>query len=135
MIRVKVQPLVSSTIDWAEDDEGGLPSIVGLQAKFRTSGTATPAEDLPPGPATEESLPVVDSVDKRNESVPREESDGFTQARAGRVRGRGGRGDRGVFRGGFRGNGDFRGERGFRVRGSFRGTDRGLFLLFSLFFI
>ncbi|KAJ7084352.1 hypothetical protein B0H15DRAFT_939982 [Mycena belliarum] len=107
----------SAAIDWAADDEeGGLPPIAGLHAKFGTSGSATPVvveehqtNGHAPAPA----------------ATPVEEDDGFTQARGrGRARGsRGGErgGDRGGYRGGFRG-----GERGFRggdrgARGGYRG--------------
>ncbi|KAJ6609881.1 hypothetical protein B0H10DRAFT_2177981 [Mycena sp. CBHHK59/15] len=96
----------NSALDWAADDEeGGLPPIAGLHAKFGTSGTATPV--------------VVEELQTNGHTSPTpapaaEEDDGFTQAR-GRGRARGGfrgsdrGGDRGGFRGGFRG-----GERGFR---------------------
>lgn len=35
-------PVEGEPIDWAADDEDGLPSIAGLHAKFGTSGSATP---------------------------------------------------------------------------------------------
>ncbi|KAH8995606.1 hypothetical protein EDB92DRAFT_1845000 [Lactarius akahatsu] len=127
-------PLSSSgNFDWAEDEEGGLPSIAGLQAKFgTTSETPSPADGLQTIPDTNlaENSPVDD--------------DGFTQARGGRGRSRGDRGssrggrggdrggyrggDRGGFRGGFRGErGSRGGERGFRGRGNgeWRGDERG----------
>ncbi|KAJ7045476.1 hypothetical protein C8F04DRAFT_1064898 [Mycena alexandri] len=108
----------NAALDWAADDEeGGLPPIAGLHAKFGTSGTATPVveEELQTNghnaPAAAEAAPA---------TAP-EEDDGFTQAR-GRGRARGSRGgerlDRGGFRGGFRGN-----DRGFRGGGG--GGERG----------
>ncbi|KAF8876704.1 hypothetical protein CPB84DRAFT_1752363 [Gymnopilus junonius] len=39
--------VTNGPLDWAADDEGGLPSIAGLQAEFGTSGSATPAEATP----------------------------------------------------------------------------------------
>ncbi|KAI0041002.1 hypothetical protein FA95DRAFT_1683471 [Auriscalpium vulgare] len=65
----------SGAFDWA-DDEGGLPPIAGLHAKFGTSGTPSPAEparDIPPaapeasGPASANGSALVDE-------------DGFVQA-------------------------------------------------------
>ncbi|KAH9045101.1 hypothetical protein EDB84DRAFT_1674410 [Lactarius hengduanensis] len=120
-------PLSSSgNFDWAEDEEGGLPSIAGLQAKFgTTSETPSPAD----GPQT-----IPDTNLAENSPV---EDDGFTQARGGRGRSRGDRvpsrggrgGDRGGYRGGDRGGfrGGFRGERGSRggERGGFRGRGNG----------
>ncbi|KAJ7096359.1 hypothetical protein C8R44DRAFT_375950 [Mycena epipterygia] len=107
----------NAALDWAADDEeGGLPPIAGLHAKFGTSGTATPV--------------VVEELETNGHTPPApaapEEDDGFTQAR-GRGRARGFRGsDRGGERGGYRGG--FRGgERGFRgggdrgSRGGYRG--------------
>jgi hypothetical protein len=141
----------NSTIDWADDDEGGLPPIANLQAKFGTSGTASPevADEVP-----ETSVSVVngDPNNDPDHATQREEDDGFTEARG---RGRGGRGaprgnnrgfyrdggyrggdregDRGGYRGGAHGGdrGGFRGDRGgFRGRGE-RGGERGMdFLLF-----
>lgn len=116
----------SSTIDWA-DDEGGLPSIANLQAKFGTSGSATPeVADEVPEPAV--------NGDPNDDPAQREEDDGFTEAK-GRGRGRGAprgghrgfhrEGDRGGYRGPHGDRGGFRG--GFRGgdRGSFRGGERG----------
>ncbi|KAF8800281.1 hypothetical protein BYT27DRAFT_7200473 [Phlegmacium glaucopus] len=115
----------NSTLDWA-DDEGGLPSIAGLHAKFGTSGSATPAEVADEVPET--SNPDVNGHENGDPVVQREEDDGFTQAR-GRGRGRGTfRGsERGGHRGGYRGDGGERG--GYRGgdRGGFRGGDRGGF--------
>jgi len=115
----------SGNFDWAEDDEGGLPSIAGLQAKFGTSGTPSPAntpQDIPDTSAAEATPSPVDG------NLPADD-DGFTQARGGRARQRGDRGyrggrggDRGGFRGGFRGG--HRGERG-GSRGGERGSYRG----------
>ncbi|PPQ63740.1 hypothetical protein CVT24_004249 [Panaeolus cyanescens] len=136
----------NSTIDWAADDEQGLPSIAGLHAKFGTSGSATPAEPAevssePPaapqvnGEAHAEVVPAA-------AAAPEEEDDGFTQARGGRGR-RGGqrghdghghhRGHRGGYRGGERGGfrggerGGFRGGHRGEHRGEHRGGDRGGF--------
>ncbi|KAF8160611.1 hypothetical protein B0H34DRAFT_697356 [Crassisporium funariophilum] len=116
--------LDNSTLNWA-DDEGGLPSIASLQATYKTSGSATPAE------VAEEVLetPVPDANGHANgHAAPQqEEDDGFTQARGGRGRGRG----QGQFRGGERGHRGFhRGGRGGPPggdRGGFRGGDRGNF--------
>ncbi|KAH9083766.1 hypothetical protein EDB83DRAFT_43884 [Lactarius deliciosus] len=108
-------PLSSSgNFDWAEDEEGGLPSIAGLQAKFgTTSETPSPADGPPTIPDTNlaENSPV--------------EDDGFTQARGGRGRSRGDRGSRGGFRGERGSRGGERG--GFRGRGNgeWRGDERG----------
>jgi hypothetical protein len=104
----------SGNFDWAEDEGGGLPSIAGLQAKFGTSDTPSPAnvpEDIPDSDAAGTTpMPANDSL-----SV---DDDGFTQARGGRGRQRGDRGFRGG-RGGERG--------GFRSsdRGGFRGGFKG----------
>jgi len=120
----------SGNFDWAEDDEGGLPPIAGLQAKFGTSQTPSPAhtpkEISDAGPADATASPVDGNVPTND--------DGFTHARGGRGRPRGDRGprggrggERGAFRGGgFRGG--YRGERGGSrggERGSFRGRGNG----------
>ncbi|KAJ7218099.1 hypothetical protein GGX14DRAFT_439752 [Mycena pura] len=99
---VAVDETSNAAINWADEDEGGLPPIAGLHAKFGTSGSATPvvADEF-----------QTDAAAAEPASAPAEE-DGFTQAR-GRGRARGG------FRGGERG-----GERG-GYRGGFRGGDRG----------
>jgi len=76
---------MSGAIDWADDDGSGLPSIAGLQAKFGTSGTATPVEGLPSGPNPEEPPQTLNGTDTRNETPP-QEGDGFTQALSGRGR-------------------------------------------------
>ncbi|KAF8971169.1 hypothetical protein BDZ97DRAFT_1693864 [Flammula alnicola] len=114
----------NAPIDWAADDEGGLPSIAGLHAEFGTSGSATPAEAVEQS-QEEAAAPAVNGhVDGEENHT---EDDGFTQARG---RGRGGRGsfrgERGGQRGGFRGGerGGFRGGRGGE-RGGFRGGERG----------
>ncbi|KAJ7901792.1 hypothetical protein B0H14DRAFT_2668455 [Mycena olivaceomarginata] len=108
----------NAALDWAaEDEEGGLPSIAGLHAKFGTSGSATPvvAEELQTNGHTANAEPPVAAPAA---AQAQEEDDGFTQAR-GRGRARGFRGnERGTDRGGFRGG--FRGDRGFRG-----GGDRG----------
>ncbi|KAI0305520.1 hypothetical protein B0F90DRAFT_1698692 [Multifurca ochricompacta] len=107
----------SGNFDWAEDEEGGLPSIAGLQAKFGTSEAPSPvnAPQSIPDTNPEETTPA-----PVNGSLPVDD-DGFTQARGGRGRQRGDRGfrggrggERGAFRGGDRGSfrGGFKGERG-----------------------
>ncbi|KAJ7462251.1 hypothetical protein B0H11DRAFT_102090 [Mycena galericulata] len=121
----------NAALDWAADDEeGGLPPIAGLHAKFGTSGSATPVvvEELQTNGHTAVTAPIPAAT---------EEDDGFTQARGrGRARGsRGGErgGERGGFRGGFRGGerglrgGGERGSRGgYRGRGEWRGDgERG----------
>jgi hypothetical protein len=101
------EPLAASgNFDWAEDEEGGLPSIAGLQAKFGTSETpsANVPQDIPDTNAAR-ATPV-----PANGGLPGD--DGFMQARGGRGRQRGDRG--------------FRGGRGGE-RGSFRSSDRGAF--------
>ncbi|KAH7913449.1 hypothetical protein BJ138DRAFT_1146015 [Hygrophoropsis aurantiaca] len=108
-------------LDWA-DEEGGLPSIAGLQATFAPSGSATPVVQT----VEIASLPPAAPINGATPPPPHTEDDGFTQPRGGRNRGRGFRGERGGPRGGFRGNdrGGFRGgDRGFR--GGNRGGDRG----------
>jgi len=115
---------VSGNFDWADEDEGGLPPIAGLQAKFGTSKTPSPADtpqDIQDTNPTEVTLSPVDG------SLPAGE-DGFTQARGGRGRQRGDRGfrgGRGGERGGYRGGprGGFRGGE----RGGSRGGERGSF--------
>ncbi|TFK74065.1 hypothetical protein BDN72DRAFT_790127 [Pluteus cervinus] len=102
-------PTTTDAIDWA-DDEGGLPSIAGLHAKFGTSGSATPNED---GHAA----PSAGHVNGHHGGDARlVDEEGFTQLQRNnnRGRGRGPRGD-GRGRGGYRG-GD---------RGGYRGGDRG----------
>lgn len=117
----------SGNFDWAEDEGGGLPSIAGLQARFGTSETPSPADGSQSIPDTN---PTDVATSPANGNVP-VDADGFTQARGvrGRPRGergfssRGGRGgERGPYRGGDRGGfrGGFRGE-----RGGHRGGERG----------
>ncbi|KAF9526524.1 hypothetical protein CPB83DRAFT_857672 [Crepidotus variabilis] len=133
-------PAEAGPLDWAAEDEHGLPPIAGLHAEFGTSGSATPAEqDVTPEAAHETANGHADSHGNPHGEV----DDGFVtpggRARGGRGRGghRGGerghghrgefRGFRGESRGGFRGeHGGFRGEHGgFRgEHGGFRG-DRG----------
>ncbi|CAL1707036.1 unnamed protein product [Somion occarium] len=114
----------NGAINWADEDEGGLPSIAGLHAKF---GTETQVQ--PPSPTA----PVSGVHHVNGGALP--EEDGFTSAARGRGRGRGahrgdrgsfrGRGgDRGGFRGGERGRGGFRSDRGGE-RGGFRGERGG----------
>ncbi|THH30929.1 hypothetical protein EUX98_g3250 [Antrodiella citrinella] len=100
-------------INWADEEDGGLPSIAGLQAKFGTpDGTLTPS---PPTPAPQTPQPHMEQLN----NGPTVDDDGFVSAQ--RARGsRGRRGFRGGDRGGFRGN--FRGD-----RGAYRGGDRGVF--------
>lgn len=126
----------SGSIDWAEEGDSDLPSLVGLHAKFGTSGTATPAESSPPPASQPEGKSPVSPTVNGNGTVPQEDDDGFTQAgRGGRGRRggdgsyksnfRGDRGDRGGYRAVPRGRGGDRGYRGDRgFRGGFRG-DRG----------
>ncbi|KAJ6499337.1 hypothetical protein C8R45DRAFT_112897 [Mycena sanguinolenta] len=94
----------NAALDWAADDEeGGLPSIAGLHAKFGTSGSATPVvveevEELQTNGHAANAEPSMEAP-----APAHEEDDGFTQAR-GRGRARGLRGnERGMERGGFRG--------------------------------
>ena len=126
------EPLASATIDWAADDDEGLPSLPSLHAKFGTSGSATPVTPAGETLAEVAEEPAVNGFDNRV-STPIED-EGFTQAR-GRARGRGSRprgfrgGERGGrgFRGGDfrgRGRGEWRGE-GHRGRRGGRGGDRG----------
>ncbi|KAF7321263.1 TMP-TENI-domain-containing protein [Mycena kentingensis (nom. inval.)] len=120
----------NAAIDWADEDEGGLPSIASLHSKFGTSGSATPvvADEL----QTNGHVPI--ATPAATVSAPVEEDDGFTTAR-GRGRARGFRGgERGGERGGFRGGrggdrgyrGGERGRGGYRGRGEWRGDgERG----------
>lgn len=134
-------------IDWAADDEGGLPPIANLQATFG-SGSATPAVVEPevaaiPGPtgladvkqplASEEAHSPNGHAHHHHPhhhhhhhaQGATEEDDGFQMwgRGSGRARGRGG------FRGGHSENGErggFRGGfRGGEGRGGFRGGFRG----------
>lgn len=115
----------SGNFDWAEDEEGGLPPIAGLQAKFGTSETPSPADGS-------QSIPDTNPTDVAT-SPANGNDDGFMQARGGRGRPRGERGfsrggrggERGHYRGGDRGGdrGGFRG--GFRGERGHRGGERG----------
>ncbi|TFK54356.1 hypothetical protein OE88DRAFT_1717542 [Heliocybe sulcata] len=113
-------PAVDEGVNWADDEEGGLPSLAGLHAKFGTSGTGTPAEE-----SASPAEAAVPSDGPHGNGAPQPGEDGFVPTRGGR--GRGGRG-RGGDRGGFRGRGGdrggFRGGEG-RGRGGFRGAFRG----------
>lgn len=133
-------------IDWANDD-GGLPEIESLQAKFASSGEATPnlapeaavADGWTPAePAAAEAY--TPPTTNGHAAGPVVDDDGFTEARRTRTtstrgggdRGFRGRGFRGGERGGYRGgrpDGEFRGRGGFRGgdrgRGEFRGRGRG----------
>ncbi|KAF7793779.1 hypothetical protein EIP86_004900 [Pleurotus ostreatoroseus] len=110
----------NGALNWADEDNGELPSIASLHDKFGSSATGTPAvvsEPLPPASAP------------APPTQPQPEDDGFQAAR-GRGTYRGGRGHRGGERGAYRGpfRGGDRGERGsYRGgRGAFRG-ERGAF--------
>ncbi|KAF5328837.1 hypothetical protein D9619_011689 [Psilocybe cf. subviscida] len=133
-------------IDWAADDEGGLPSIAGLQAEFGTSGSVTPAEPAAAPAAAPQAAAHAPAVNggaapAAAEDATAVEDDGFTQTQR-RGRGRGGHhrggerghGPRGGFRGGEgRGRGGFHGGEGRggfhggEGRGGFRGEGRGGF--------
>ncbi|THH05020.1 hypothetical protein EW146_g10014 [Bondarzewia mesenterica] len=76
---VEVPPSTTGNIDWA-DDEGGLPSIAGLHAKFGTSESPSPVEASAPQPPVPEVTPAPVNGNRIDE-------DGFTQARGGRGRG------------------------------------------------
>jgi len=107
---------VNGPIDWAADEEAGLPSIAGLQAEFGASGSATPV-DTDRAPAAVESVSAAEQTNgqangAQGTSGVGVDEEGFTQMKG---RGRGGRG-------GYRG-GD-RGHRGFH-QGHFRGGERG----------
>lgn len=128
------EPPQTGAIDWASEDDAGLPSIASLHTKFGTSGSATPvtAEVVQPAPEPSQAPASVNGHVAHAPSTPaQEDEDGFTQAKGTRGRGRGFRGngnDRGGFRGGFRG-GDRGGDRGGyrggdREHGGFRGGDR-----------
>jgi hypothetical protein len=111
---------VTGAIDWAAEDDAGLPSIASLHTKFGTSGSATPVTAEVVETAPEPSLGPVSPNGHvaHTPSTPAPDEDGFMQARGGRGRGRGFRGneqDRGGFRGGHRGG----------ERGGYRGGDRG----------
>ncbi|THH00884.1 hypothetical protein EW026_g1695 [Hermanssonia centrifuga] len=110
-----------ASLNWADEDDEGLPSIDSLHDKFGSSSTGTPAAEAEP-------LPVTPTA---SNGPAHQDDDGFQAATRGRGRGRGGfRGER-SFRGGPRGGerGGYRGgERGgFRggERGEFRGGERG----------
>lgn len=113
----------SGNFDWADEDEGGLPSIAGLQAKFGTSKSQSPADAPQDIPDTNPAEVIASPVDGSSPA----DDDGFTQARGGRGRQRGDRGfrgGRGGENGGHRGGGHHRG--GFRgERGGPRGGERG----------
>ncbi|EPQ57440.1 hypothetical protein GLOTRDRAFT_110573 [Gloeophyllum trabeum ATCC 11539] len=113
-------PAADEGVNWADDEESGLPSLAGLHAKFGTSGTGTPAEATQP---VEAEVPSGGPHANGVNGVPQPREDGFVPARGGRGRGRGFRGDRGGFRGRGGDRGGFRGEH--RGRGGFRGGFRG----------
>ncbi|KIK09725.1 hypothetical protein K443DRAFT_671049 [Laccaria amethystina LaAM-08-1] len=125
-----------ATLNWADSDDSGLPPIADVQAEFKASGSATPAEVEAP----EAVEPVVNGTNHVEAPHRQEDDDGFTtQARGGRGRGgrgghrghggHGGRGFRGGERGGYHGHrgGDQGGFRGGEHHGGFRGGDRGEF--------
>ena len=132
MGQVPEAPASNGAINWADEDEHGLPSIGSLHAQFGTSGDATPVPEAP----AEHSVPASPAPqhthqhehEHANGHAPHPEEDGFTPMRG---RGRGGRGGFRGDRGGFRGRGAFRGSEygGFRggERGGFRGGERGGF--------
>jgi len=119
----------TSTLDWADEEEGGLPNIAGLQARFGTSGSATPVKGVDEVAEIPISAANDHADDEPDPVAQREEDDGFTQARG---RGRGGRGGfRGGERVGHRGfhrdgeRGGYRGDYGGGDRGGFRGGPHG----------
>lgn len=107
----------NGALNWADEDDGGLPPIAGLHAKFGNTPEETPSTLAPGTPQP--------NVEHLNNGSAHDD-DGFVSAQRARgSRGRGGfrGGERGGYRGNFRG-----GERGgYRGgdRGSFRGGDRG----------
>ncbi|KZT11078.1 uncharacterized protein LAESUDRAFT_721499 [Laetiporus sulphureus 93-53] len=105
-------------INWADEEEGGLPSIGSLHAKFGTFGEASPA------PKTPTSVPPTPAANGVNGHAPAADEEGFTPMRGRGRYMRGGfrGGERGGFRGGQRGGRG--GERG-GFRGGFRGGERG----------
>ncbi|KAG8998611.1 hypothetical protein FRB93_013543 [Tulasnella sp. JGI-2019a] len=138
----------TGAIDWAADDEGELPSIDSLNAKFGTSGDATPIETPSASTMLPNAWPITPEVDEGSLTIVNPaaaaesntrltaaargvapEDDGWTPAQGTRGApghsGRGGFQHRGGdgFRGGDRGGSGFRG-RG-RGRGEFRGGFRG----------
>ncbi|KAG8888315.1 hypothetical protein FRB98_007973 [Tulasnella sp. 332] len=133
----------TGAIDWAADDEGELPSIDSLNAKFGTSGDATPIDTpgvsstptmqgLPPNawtstPDTDETTAAAIAALESNAppAIPRApEDDGWTSAHS--PRGASGhRGHRGGFHHRGSGGGTFEGFRGDRGGSGFRGRGRG----------
>ncbi|KAI0000447.1 hypothetical protein BJV77DRAFT_1063863 [Russula vinacea] len=67
----------SGNFDWADEEEGGLPSIAGLQAKFGTSNTPSPADTPQDIPDTNPAEVIASPVDGSLSA----DDDGFTQAR------------------------------------------------------
>ncbi|KAJ3838008.1 hypothetical protein F5878DRAFT_563132 [Lentinula raphanica] len=117
-------PASNEPIDWAAEDEDELPSIDNLHATFGKSGSATPTVQPEPQEQLETPEPTVNGHPPL-QPMSTVEEDGFTQARGGRGRGRGFRGERG-FRGGFRGSDRGGSDRGSGSRGRYRGGgDRG----------
>ncbi|KIY50400.1 hypothetical protein FISHEDRAFT_65003 [Fistulina hepatica ATCC 64428] len=132
----------TENIDWAAEDNEGLPPIDNLHATFGTSGDATPTSTAPAAPEAEAApvsatSPVPPQVNGTQAAPPQGATAGedrfVTPGKLNnRGRGRGGfRGGRGPDRGGFRGDGrggprgGFRGGRGgFRGNGEFRGRGR-----------
>ncbi|KZT71060.1 hypothetical protein DAEQUDRAFT_724823 [Daedalea quercina L-15889] len=113
----------NGVINWADEDEHGLPSIGSLHAQFGTSGDVTPVPEAP----ADHSVPLspMPNGTQTNGHTPHGDDEGFTPMRGRGRMGRGFRGDRGAPRGRGGERGGFRG--GFRGgdRGGFRGGDRG----------
>lgn len=107
-------PASAENLNWADEEEDGLPSIAGLKARFGTDDASQPPTS--PGP--------VANGHPQTNGHAQPEDDGFTSTTPrGRGRGRGFRGDRGGYRGRGGDRGGFRGgDRGGR---GFRGGDRG----------
>ncbi|TRM69284.1 hypothetical protein BD626DRAFT_473561 [Schizophyllum amplum] len=128
-------PMSAEPIDWAAEDDTGLPSINELHSTFGTPGSVTPATAGGTGtgmpawtgtgtPKNGSGTPANGTPANDAATLPVEDDDGFQQARPGRGgRGRGRGGEHGGFRGGDRGGfrGGFRGEHRGEHRGGFRG--------------
>ncbi|KAK1236464.1 hypothetical protein PQX77_000300 [Marasmius sp. AFHP31] len=84
-------PPTNDNIDWAAEGEDDLPSIDGLHATFGKSGTVTP--DAQAEPAPQDQVVPDPNGHAHTEAAPPADDDGFTQARGGRGRGRGFRGE------------------------------------------
>ncbi|KAI0743781.1 hypothetical protein C8Q80DRAFT_860101 [Daedaleopsis nitida] len=129
VVEESVTVTTTTELNWADEDQGELPSLANLQAHYRTSGEASPVPEAEP-------LPETPSTPQMNGDVRAVDEDGFTQLR-GRGRGRGHRGgergSRGGYRGRYRGEhserGGHRGDHGERGGLGFRGDhgERGGF--------